>query len=374
VIRAVTEADWEAQKQAGPVSRQKKDAIFDLACRVTQIAERSRATEGASLAKDAEAEKRKLLRFGLELVAQGADAERLDLAFDHAPVVTELDAGTRLELAAVRAGLGALAAGEHPCRILRRMTAFLGPEYFDKSSAWLAGHLGKRRKRHQVLLVPGDLPDLVRSLSLDPRSLERTLRAAGWDLAVAALSGCAQESLDLVAGFYGAIGEAAFEDDAEYLRGRLSGDEIGQAQNAFLEVVKNLEAGGELALGREDEFSSDPAFVHVLTRAVMALDDKSLRAVFKEGDSRILARAMQGLEPRAHERILELIPNRVSRRLLDAVDDAAILPRRDVLEAGRTLAHAVLAQGALTRATPREALDSFERVRDWVEEAPPVQP
>jgi hypothetical protein len=95
--------------------------------------------------------------------------------------------------------------------------------------------------------------------------------------------------------------------------------------------------------------------------------------VFKEGDSRILALAMQGLEPRAHERILGLLPNRVARRLLDAVDDAAILPRRDVLLAGKTLAEAVLADAALRKSGPNEALVSFERVRDWAE-SPPALP
>lgn len=367
MIRAITEADWEAPRPALTVSRQKKDAIFELACRLAQIAERSRASEGASLAKDALAEKRKLLRFGLDLIVQGTDPESLDMAYKHSPITVDLDAGTRLEMAAIRAGLLSIASGEHPFFVLRRMTAFLGYEYFEKASVWMTGHIGKRRKRNQSLLVPGDLPDLVRSLALDPRSLERTLRAAGWELAVAAMAGCAQESVDLAAAFYGKTGAVAFEDDAEYLRQRLSGDEIGQAQNTFMDVVKNLEAGGELALGSEDEFSSDPAFVSELTRAVMALDDKSLRAVFKDGDSRILALAMQGLEPRAHERILQLLPNRIARRLLDAVDDAAILPRREVLEAGKTMAHAVLAQAALTKSASREVLDAFERIRDWVE-------
>ncbi len=368
MIRAITEASWEAPRPATPVSRQKKDAIFELACRLAQVAERSRASEGASLAADAKAEKRKSLRFGLELIAEGADPERLDLAYGHSLVAADLDAGTKMELASIRAGLGGIAAGEHPFFIVRRMTAFLGFEYFEKASAWMAGRIGKRRKRNQSLLVPGDMPDLVRSLALDPPSLERTLRAAGWGLAVAAMAGCAQESVDLAAGFYGKTGAAAFEDDADYLRRRLSGDEIGQAQNTFIEVVKNLEEGGELDLGSEDEFSSDPGFVKELTRAVMALDDKSLRSVFKDGDSRILALAMQGLEPRAHERILELLPNRVARKLLDAVDDAAILPRREVLEAGKTMALAILAQAALTKSAPPEVLESFERIRDWVDE------
>jgi len=370
MIRAIAEAIARGAMRPGGVSRQKKDAIFELSCRVAAIAERSRDSGGATLARDAEAEKRKLLRFGLELLAEGADAARVDFAFEHSPISLDLDAGTKLELASVRAGLVALSAGKHPSVVLRRMTAFLGPEYFDKAGEWLAEKARKRRRREQSLLVPGDLPDLIRSLALDPRSLERTIRVAGRDLAVAALAGCAQESVDLVAGFYGPVGAAAFDDDAAFRRTRLSGDEIGQAQNAFAEVVKNLEAGGELELGPEDEFASDPAFVHELTKAVMALDERSLRAVFKEGDSRILALAMQGLEPRAHERILGLLPHRVAQRLLDAVDDAAILPSREVLVAGKTLAQAVLAQAALAKSGSRESLESFEKVRDWMEDRP----
>ena len=367
MIRAITEAVWDEIARPIGVSRQKKDAIFELACRVAAIAERSRESGGASIAKDAADERRKLLRFGLELLAEGADASQLDFAFRHSPISLDLDAGTKLELAAVRAGLVALAEGKHSAFVLRRMTAFLGPDYFDKAGEWLVERTRKRKRRDQSLLVPGDLPDLVRSLALDPRSLERTIRSAGRALSVAALAGCAQESIDLVAGFYGPLGAVAFEDDAAFQRGKLSGDEIGQAQNAFADVVKNLEAEGELELGPEDEFASDPAFVHELTRAVMALEERTLRTVFKEGDSRILALAMQGLEPRAHERILGLLPNRVARRLLDAVDDAAILPRRDVLLAGKTLADAVLADAALRKSGPSEALSSFERVRDWAE-------
>lgn len=369
MIRAITEASWEELARPAGVSRQKKDAIFELSCRVAAIADRHRETGGTSLAEDALIERRKILRFGLELLVEGADASQLDFAYRHSPITLDLDAGTRLELAAVRSGLEALAAGKHYSVLLRRMAAFLGPEYFDKATEWLAERARKRRRRDQSLLVPGDLPDLVRSLALDPRSLERTIRAAGRPVAVAALAGCAQESLDLVAAFYGHIGSAAFEDDAAYQRSKLSGDEIGQAQNAFAEVVKSLEAEGELELGPEDEFASDPAFVRELTRAVMALDEKTLRTVFKEGDSRILALAMQGLEPRAHERILGLLPSRVQRRLLDAVDDAAILPRREVLLAGRTLAEAVLASAALRKTGPAEALSSFERIRDWGEPA-----
>ncbi len=368
MIRAVTEVVWDEVARPAGVSRQKKDAIFELCCRVASMAERFREAGVASLEKDATLEKRKLLRFGLELLVEGADQAHIDFAFRHSPISLDLDAGTRLELVAVRTGLSALAAGKHPSILLRRMTAVLGPEYFDKASEWLAEKTRKRKRRDQSLLVPGDLPDLVRSLALDPRSLERTMRAAGRELAVAALAGCAQESIDLVAGFYGPVGEAAFEDDAAWQRRKLSGDEIGQAQNAFAEVVKRLEADGELELGPEDEFSSDPAFVRELTRAVMALDERSLRTVFKEGDSRILALAMQGLEPRAHERILGLLPNRVAKRLLDAVDDAAILPRRDVLLAGKTLAKAVLGHAALAKSGPPESLESFEKVRDWLED------
>lgn len=367
MIRAVTEADWDSIPKPSGVSRQKKDAIFELSTRVTVIAERARESGGASLAEDALVERRKFLRYGLELLVEGADATQIEFAFRHSPVALDLDPGTRLELAAVREGLVALAGGKHHSIVLRRMTAALGQEYFDKAGEWLREKSRKRKRRDQSLLVPGDMPDLVRSLALDPRSLERTLRAAGRELSVAALAGCAQESIDLVAGYYGPIGAAAFEDDVAWQRTRLSGDEIGQAQNAFAEVVKNLEAGGELELGPEDEFAADPAFVRELTRAVMTLDERSLRTVFKEGDSRILALAMQGLEPRAHERILGLLSNRVQRRLLDAVDDAAILPRRDVLMAGKTLAEAVLARAALAKSGPRESLESFEQIRDWLE-------
>ena len=84
---------------------------------------------------------------------------------------------------------------------------------------------------------------------MDKRNLERAIRASGRDIAAAALAGCPEESVDLARPLFARIGAAALEDDAAHLRSRLSGDEIAQAQAAFLEVVRSLEERGELRLG-----------------------------------------------------------------------------------------------------------------------------
>lgn len=364
MIKALAAHEWD-RRPTGPVSRQKKDALFELACRVALISESARETGAKAFIAAARAEKRKTLRYGLDLLSEGADWERVDRSYALEPLFGELDAGSRLEIALIKSGLGSVCRLEHPNIVLRRMTAHLGAEYFDKASAWIASRRKRKRRKPLTLLVPGELPDLVRTLALDPASLERALRGAGRELSVAAMAGCAQESVDLAKGFFGPIGSGTFEDDAEFVRNRLSGDEIAQAQAAFIELVRGLEQGGELDLGTEDDFYNDPAYVNELTRAVMSLDDKSLKATFAAKDKKSLALAMQGMEPSAHDRILGLLAKRETKRLLDAIDDAAILPRREVLEAGRALAKTVIAAAEKIKGAPRDAIERFARIRDW---------
>lgn len=369
--------DWQTVK----ASRQKKDALFDLAARIAILAEKSRASGAEALAKAAEAERRRALKAGLDVIVAGGDAEELARALAKAP--GDDSPGSILEARLVRSGLRGLLAGEHPYALMRRMTAHLGPEYFDKAGAWILSRVKRRRPGPDSLVVPGELPDVVRGLALDPRSLERALRAAGREIAAASLAGCPQESMELAKPLYGRIGGAVLEDDAAFLRSRLSGDDIAQAQAAFLEIARGLEERGELEMASEDELEPDPAFVAELTKAVMSLDDELVRAAFRSSDGKSLAAAMQGMEPRAHDRILAALPKKDVNRILDAIDDAAPLRRKTIVEAGAKLASLLLAAAERSGAAPakkgpapkRGAADvaveakalraRLERIRDW---------
>ncbi|MGO8693514.1 MAG: FliG C-terminal domain-containing protein [Rectinemataceae bacterium] len=363
-LAARAPGSWEAPR----VSRQKRDALFELAMRIAIIAERSRAFEREALAEAALVESRRILRTGLELASAGAEIEAIEAAFASGPALSRPEPGEALELALTLAGLRGLLGREHPYSIMRRMSARLGPEYFDRTEAWILSRIGRRRVRSEPLIVPGELPDIIRALALDPRSLERSLRAAGRDLAVAALAGCPQESIDMAKPFFGKIGGAIIEDDVAHLRARLSGDEISEAQATFIEVVRGLAERGRLQLGEEADFSADPAFVSALTRAVLSLDDRVLKAGLRGLDGKALAVAMQGMEPSAHDRILGVLPKRDERRLLDAIDDASPLEGRAIQEAGRKLSAKLLAAaraGVKPGAATREALDRLAQVKDW---------
>jgi hypothetical protein len=363
VIRALT-ARTAGQWEAPAASRQKRDALFELATRIAIIAERSRAFEREALAEAALVESRKILRTGLELASAGAEIEAIEAAFASNPAFSPREPGEALELAVTLVGLKGLLGREHPYSIMRRMSARLGIEYFDKTDAWILSRLGRRRIRSEPLIVPGELPDIIRALALDRRSLERSLRAAGRELAAAALAGCPQESIDLAKPFFGKIGGAILEDDVAHLRARLSGDEISEAQATFIEVVRGLVESGRLLLGEEADFSASAAFVSALTRAVLSLDDRVLRAGLRGLDGKVLAVAMQGMEPTAHDRILGVLTKRDERRLLDAIDDASPLEGRDIQEAGRKFSAKLLA-AAKAGVTTREALDRLAQIKDW---------
>ena len=362
MIRAIVEVARDALDVA-KVSRQKKDALFELAARVGVLAEQARSSSSA-LARAADKERRKPLKAGLELVAAGAGGDGLDRGLEASVPRPRADAGAELEWVLVRAGLRGIAADEHYSVIMRRMTAFLGPEYFDKAETWLADRAKRRKTRTEVLVVPGELPDVIRILAMDKRNLERALRAAGRDIAAAALAGCPQESMDLVRPLFGKIGAAALEDDAAQLRSRLSGDEIEQAQATFLEVVRSLEERGELRLSPEDELTADPAFVAAITKAVLGLDSSVLKGAIHSAQGVLVAKAMQGMEPVAHDHILEALTKKEIKRILDAVDNSDPLPRHAVQDAGKELA-ARLFEVAGHSKTPKAALERLAVVRDW---------
>jgi hypothetical protein len=350
---------------AEKVSRQKTDALFELAVRIGLLAEQSRSSETV-LAKAAAAERRKSLKTGLDLVAAGANAEAIDGAFAVAAPQPEADPGAALEWMLVRAGMRGIAADEHYSVVMRRMTAFLGPAYFEKTEDWLLERSKRRRNRPESLVVPGELPDVIRILAMDKRNLERVLRTSGRDIAAAALAGCPEESMDLVRPLYGRIGTTALEDEATRLRSSLSGDEIVQAQTAFLEVLRNLEEHGELRLGPEEELSADPAFVSAITKAVLGVDMAVIKSAFRQTDGALISAAMQGMEPEAHDHILAALPKREIKRILDAIDNADPMPRCAVQSAGRGLAERLFEAAAAVKAS-KAVLERLAVVRDWAD-------
>jgi flagellar motor switch protein FliG len=170
--------------------------------------------------------------------------------------------------------------------------------------------------------------------------------------------------MDLVKPLYGRIGATALEDEAARLRSSLSGDEIAQAQTAFLEVLRNLEERGELRLGDEAELTADPAFVSAITRAVLGVEAAVIKGAFRQVGGAIIATAMQGMEPEAHDRILEALPKKEIKRILNAIDDSDPMPRHAVQDAGKALAERLFEAAAVAKAT-RSVLEKLAAVRDW---------
>ena len=120
-----------------------------------------------------------------------------------------------------------------------------------------------------------------------------------------------------------------------------------------------------MELGEEEELYNDPAYVKELSLALLCLDEKSLKLLLKDAEDKLLATAMQGMEPSAHERILALLPKKTQRRVLDAIDASILLPRREIEEAGRSLSLLVLARAEISPGAPGDCLERFARVRDW---------
>jgi flagellar motor switch protein FliG len=172
--------------------------------------------------------------------------------------------------------------------------------------------------------------------------------------------------MDLVRPLYGRIGAVALEDEAARLRSSLSGDEIVQAQTAFLEVLRNLEEHGELSLGPEEELSADPAFISTITKAMLGIDTAVIKSAFRQADGALISTAMQGMEPEAHDHILAALSKKEIKRILNAIDNTDPMPRRAVQGAGRILAEKLFEAAAAVKA-PKAALERLASVRDWAE-------
>ena len=131
--------------------------------------------------------------------------------------------------------------------------------------------------------------------------------------------------------------------------------------------MRSLEERGELRLGAEDELSADPAFVAALTKAVLGLDPRPPDEAFKAADGSLVATAMQGMEPEAHDRILESLSKKDIKRILDAIDDSDPLPRHAVHERRQGARARRLFEAAAAAKAPRSALERIAAARDWEE-------
>jgi flagellar motor switch protein FliG len=170
--------------------------------------------------------------------------------------------------------------------------------------------------------------------------------------------------VELAKRYFNRVGASALEEDAAYLRSRLSGDEISEAQAAFLEVVRSLEERGEVKLGGEEELGTDEAFVAAFTKAILAAGPASIRAAIRTAEGPLVATAMQGLEPEAHDHILSALPKKETKRILDAIDEADPLSRRAIVGAGRELAARLIAASSKGPMTA-QAIEGLAAVRDW---------
>lgn len=323
-----------------PVSRRKKTAIFEVAARLTLIAEKSRLGGPEVLRNSALLERRKQLKLGLDLCARGMRHESIDAAFRKPAFARSEDPGERLETLVIRAGIHALSEGDHPFLIFRKMTAFLGLEFYAKSNDWLAARITRRRKsRTEELIVPGDLPDVIRELAKDRILFERVIRTTGRDIMSASLAGCPRESLQLIKPVFGKVGGTILEDNMLFLKSRLSTEEIAAAQSTFLEIERTIHNQKQIqdASGPEtSQAQTDSANIHYireLTRIILDIEDRPLKIALSGTEARTLAAAMQGMEPAGHERILSSLGKRDEKRLLDALDNLDLLETPEIQRA-----------------------------------------
>ena len=358
------------------VSRRKKTALFDVAARFSLTVEK--AMQGPStdpeswnmsvIAQAAETESRKPARAALNLLASRTHPEAVwpSLMARHALRLD--DQGDRLEAEMVAAGAIAALRGLHPFIVMRVMASRLGQEYQEHATEWIQDRLRRRKIPPEQLIVPGELPELLDEIAADPTLLELALRAAGRDMAAAALSGCPEEYIRAARASFGRIGGAVLGDAVRAYRARLSTDEIADAQAAFAELIHALREDRELRAPEqvaepEPETTLDPSLMEDLSDLILELDPKTLKSVIAPLSAPRAAALLQTMSPAARDRTLALAGSMKERRIINALEDMEQPGVLELTREAQAFAQKVLATLAPRGVTPGRRIPVPAKVR-----------
>jgi hypothetical protein len=306
------------------------------------------------LAELLQAEKKKSLKFSLSLLASPLPVERIGRAYADAGLSGSEDGAEECENQMLMEGVKLALGGAHPVAILRAMTAFLGFSVFDAAEVWLLQRFDSQGGAGEELIVPGELPDLVAEFSGNPGLVSQALRMAGPRLTAAALAGCPSDTAETMKkAALSRLGALLLDTEIVDARNRLSSEELADAQDAFCALLGSLKEPERRLEGAEEEVGRgmDRKLVSDLSELIMELNDKALRTVVTSLEPELAAALIQTMTPVAHDRLFASVPPNRSKRILDALEEAAPLGSIELTRCAQLFAQKVLAE-LVPRAKP----------------------
>jgi hypothetical protein len=363
-------ADFESQDDAASVSssalsQRKRLFLLEMAKRFETAVETAQKAGKDSYLSSMSEEKRKPIKLAFSLLASLTQITQIRSAFVSAGLLSSNDFGDRVESEMIILGTEQAVKTVHPYVILQTMSSFLGLEAVKSAEEWLVDKVRHRKVRIDELIIPGDMPDILAHYSHLKGQLEHGIRTAGMELSAAALAGCPRENIAAVKKLFGTIGGAIFEDSLLLARNRLSSDELADAQNAFLELLRTSEISDSKTVDSEqtDYKTIDKDMSRDLTDLVLELDPKVLKTIASGMAPTDLASLLQGMEPLAHDRVLSLLGTIRENRVIDALESSAPLDDISLLREAQIFAQRVLSFFAPHRNDLGKPLSLTSKVR-----------
>ena len=124
-------------------------------------------------------EKRKLHKFAYSIIASSAPVDYVRPAFETAGLSGKEAAQEECEAEMLITGTELALKNAHPIVIMRAMTAFLGFSVFDRVEKWLIEHFENKGAQDEVLIIPGDLPEIIPGRGTNPGLVAQSIRPCG---------------------------------------------------------------------------------------------------------------------------------------------------------------------------------------------------
>jgi hypothetical protein len=316
--------------------------------------------------------RRKAMKLAYLLLASESDAAAVRDAFSRSGLLSGGQRASKLDALVWMTGTEAASRGIHPYTIFLIMTAFFGPGAAEAELRWLQEKAKTAIPTLEEFIVPGDLTDTIEEALKEPARLQRTIRIAGMPLSASAFAGCSLYYIEKILALLGPVGAAILAEMIRSARQRLMSDEIGTAQQAFLDLFGQEEGRmeapeqkkmQELGAFEEEEALADPDLIRTTTNIVMLAEAKILKATLASMSDNEIASILRCMEAIAHERLLSLISPGRQKHVLAVIQKTGTTTNSRMLRDAQLFAQKLLAAYAPKNLKPGESLSIPEKVR-----------
>jgi len=254
----------------------------------------------------------------------------------------------------------------HPIAVMRAMTAYLGFSVFNDTEAWLVQKFGAKRRDDDELIIPGDLPDTIFSFSDNTGLIDLAVRLAGMQLLSAALAGCPRETITVIEeAAFSPLGAIVVDEELRNARSRHASEELSDAQDAFPVLMGSVKDLSPRLETEEERWkgSVNTELVSEISQLILELDNRVLKSVVSNLDTRLVASLIQAMEPIAHDRLFSCVASSKGKKILDALEASAPLGENELTRKAQIFAQKVLSEIAPRNKTLGKSLPLPAKVR-----------